>query len=179
MEKTKEEDDILKTYLNRRKHIRSSNNSFRKKQKNLLICEVENPGTLILHKKVFLLGKEFQEEKEDSNLDKKDIFDLDKISSLGVNIITARINNEKVIDEIKEFLGDKEIKIFARIETSEAICNFDSIIEKCDGIIIDHGFISTKIPYEDVINTINFFVFYCLNILFWFLNIFITLFSCV
>jgi pyruvate kinase len=96
------------------------------------------------------LGKEFQVEKYSSKLDVKDITDLEKINDLGVNIITTQINNESTIDELKELLGEKQMKIFARIETSEAICNFDSIIERCDGIIIDHGFISTKIPYEDV-----------------------------
>lgn len=120
------------------------------KKKNLIICQVENPGTLILNKKVFLLGKEFREEKDDPNLDKKDIFDLEKLNMLGINLIATHISNEKAFEEFRELLGDKQMKIFARIETSEAICNIDSIINKCDGIIIDHGFISTRISYEDV-----------------------------
>jgi len=98
-----------------------------------------------------LLGKEFKQDNYSSKLDVKDITDLEKINELGVNIITTQINDESSFDEIYELLGDKQMKIFARIETSEAIFNIDSIIEKCDGIIFDHGFISTKIPYEDVI----------------------------
>lgn len=90
-------------------------------------------------------------------MDVKDITDLEKINDLDINIITTQINHESTFCELKELLGDKPIKIFARIETSEAICNFDSILEKSDGIIIDHGFISTKIPYEDVLlNSKNF-----------------------
>ena len=80
----------------------------------------------------------------------KDISDMENICNLGVNIITSQINNENVLKELKDLLGETKTKIFARIETNEAIVNFDSIIEKCDGIIIDHGFISTSIPYEDV-----------------------------
>ncbi len=125
--------------------------TIKNKKKNFLICEAINPGTIFLHKKLFLLGKEFKQDNYSSKLDVKDITDLEKINELGVNIITTQINDESSFDEIYELLGDKQMKIFARIETSEAIFNIDSIIEKCDGIIFDHGFISTKIPYEDVI----------------------------
>lgn len=112
---------------------------------------------LLINKKVFLLEKEFRVSNEGSNLDKKDIFDLEKLNTLGVNIVATHISNDKTFDELKELLGDKQMKIFARIETSDAICNIDTIVEKCDGIIIDHGFISTKISYEDVNKNIKYF----------------------
>ena len=58
----------------------------------------------------------------------------------------------KELDEIKELIGDKkdDIIIFSRIETSEAIYNFDSILENSDGIIIQQGLLSSKIPFEDL-----------------------------
>jgi ABC-type molybdenum transport system ATPase subunit/photorepair protein PhrA len=49
--------------------------------------------------------------------------------------------NDSQIDELRELAGEKvnDLIIFARIETSEAIYNFDSILEKSDGIIIQQG----------------------------------------
>ncbi len=127
----------------------------KKKEKNLIKCEAENSGTIYLHKKIFLFGKELNNINCESRLDMKDINDLNNICSLGINIISSQINNENTIYELRDILGETKIKLFARIETSEAFLNFDTIIDKCDGIIIDHGFISTKIPYEDVCNEIK------------------------
>ena len=144
----KEEDDDYKSYLIRRGKIKKL--ASKKKDKDLLICEVEHSGTIYKHKKVSLLGKEILNYNKNSILDKKDISDLAKLNISGVNVITALINDENSINEIKDLLGDKIPKIFARIETSEAFYNFVKIINKCDGIIIDHELISTKIPINDV-----------------------------
>jgi len=45
--------------LEKRKKIKGKSN--RKKEKNLIKCEAENSGTIFLHKKLFLLGKELSD----------------------------------------------------------------------------------------------------------------------
>ena len=51
----------------------------------------------------------------------------------GIKVITALVNTPENIEEIRDLVGESEdsnLLIFARIETSQAICNFDSILEK-------------------------------------------------
>jgi hypothetical protein len=123
-----------------------------KKNMNMIICEAQHNGTIRLHKKLFLLDKEIVSEMGISPIGIKDIIDINKVPELGINIVTALVNNSDDIDEIRELFGEyqERMKIFARIETSESMYKFDSILEKSDGIIINHGLISSKIPYEEV-----------------------------
>ncbi len=118
----------------------------------MILCEVDHSGSIHLYKKLFLLEKEIVSELGANPIGVKDIVDIHKTMNLGINIIAALVNNVDNILEIKELVGDKvhDLLIFARIETSEAIYNFDSILEKSDGIIIQQGLLSSKIPYEDL-----------------------------
>ncbi len=146
------DDDNYMVYHKKRQKIRSSISSYNHKcSDNMLVCEVSHAGSIHLHKKVFLLGKEILSEIDGKTIGVKDIVDLSHSIKLGVNIITVLVNNAGNIEELKEIAGDVEnLKIYARIETSEAIYNFDSILEKSDGIVIQHGLLSTKIPHEDL-----------------------------
>jgi pyruvate kinase len=119
---------------------------------NMVICEAQHTGTIRLHKKMFLLDREIVSEMGASPIGVKDIIDINKIAELGIHIVTALVNNQENIEEIREILGtnSKDVKIFARIETSESMYKFDSILEKSDGIIINHGLISSKIPFEEL-----------------------------
>jgi pyruvate kinase len=115
----------------------------------MILCEVNHSGSIYLNKKVFILDKEIVSELGSDPIGVKDIVDINKIISCGINIITALVNSAENVEEIKSLAGHDTI-FFARIETSEAIYNFDSILERSDGIIIQQGLLSSKIPYEDL-----------------------------
>jgi hypothetical protein len=140
------------SYFQKREKLRGSMVSTGEKMNNMILCEVLNPGIIHLYKKLFVLEKEITNELGLSTnpICAKDIVDLSASNKLGVNIIMAVVNNVNNIKELREISGDENLKIFARIETSEAIYNFDSILNKADGVIIQHGLLSSKIPYEDV-----------------------------
>jgi pyruvate kinase len=121
------------------------------KSNNLILCEVLNPGIIYLYKKIFLMEKEIVSEMGISPITAKDIADINKTLKCGIGILAALVNKASDIDEIKYISGEEQsLTVYARIETSEAIYNFDSILEKSDGIIIHHGLLSSKIPYEEV-----------------------------
>lgn len=147
-------DPERQNYWNKRSKIRSSGSSNGSKENNLIVCEADYNGTIYKHKKVFLLNKEIISELGSNTniIGVKDIIDISKIPVLHINIITVLVNNGKNVDEIKELLAEegKHVKIYARIETSEAIFKFDEILEKADGIVIQHGLLSSKISYEDL-----------------------------
>ncbi len=149
----KSTEDDNRYYIEKREKIRSSiASSNNNKVNNMILCEVDHSGSLHIYKKLFLLGKEIVSEMGVNPIGVKDIVDIHKAMNLGINIITALVNNSENIQEIRELVGEKvsDLLIFARIETSEAIYNFDSILEKSDGIILQQGLLSSKIPYEDL-----------------------------
>jgi pyruvate kinase len=89
-----------------------------------------------------------------SILSAKDIIDINKCFTLGINIFSFIINNAQNVSEIKDILGEEQlsnVKIFARLETQESLINFDSILNVVDGIILNHGFKFYNIQYKDVI----------------------------
>lgn len=122
------------------------------KPNNMIICEASQSGIIHKNKKVFLLGKDLVSSIGCNPVGVKDIVDIHKSQEYGINIITALVNNASNVIEIKDLLNSdtEHLYIFARIETSEAIYNFDSILEEADGIILDHGLLSSKISYEEL-----------------------------
>lgn len=152
MKSTEDENLVYKRKREKLRSIASIASLSSKNKKNMIICEVDHAGIIHKYKKVFLLEKEIVSSVGSNPIGVKDIVDIHKTQKLGIHILTALVNTSENIDEIRELVGEgsKDLRIFARIETSEAIYNFDSILEKCDGIVIHHGLISSKIPYEDV-----------------------------
>lgn len=149
----KSTEDENRIYREKRARIRSSIASMSNQNaNNMIICEVCHAGSIYLHKKVFLFEKEIVSELGANPIGVKDIVDIHKTSNIGINIITLLVNNVENIQEIRELVGEKvnDLMIFARIETSEAIYNFDSILESSDGIILQQGLLSSIIPYEDL-----------------------------
>lgn len=44
----------------------------------------------------------------------------------------------------------KHIKVFAKIQSKEAVKNFDEILQESDGIIIARGYLATDLKNEEV-----------------------------
>ena len=82
--------------------------------------------------------------------DKKDLaFGLkNKVDFIAFSFVRRP---EDVI-ELRELLnkGKSEAKIISKIETQEAVENFDAILELSDGIMVARGDLAVEIPAEDV-----------------------------
>jgi pyruvate kinase len=85
--------------------------------------------------------------------DKKDVeFALTKnVEFLGVSFVRTG----KDILDLKSFLkkhvkGDNYPKIIAKIETEEAVENFDDILDEVDGIMVARGDLAVEVPKERV-----------------------------
>jgi pyruvate kinase len=44
----------------------------------------------------------------------------------------------------------KHIKVFAKIQSREAVRNFDEILQEADGIVIARGYLATDLKIEEV-----------------------------
>ena len=69
----------------------------------------------------------------------------------GVDFIAASFIR-KVADvlEIRQLLGDSQIKIISKIENQEGLDNFDEILAVSDGIMVARGDLGVEIPVEQV-----------------------------
>ena len=62
------------------------------------------------------------------------------------------VKSPKDIQDVRELLSvkGKHIKVFAKIQTKEAVRNFDSILEASDGIVIARGYLATELKSEEI-----------------------------
>jgi pyruvate kinase len=115
---------------------------------NMIICEVINEGIISIHSSINLLETDLLSSFQAPFLCAKDIIDLSKVTSIGIFIIFCLVNHHTNIDEIRELVQEdvrQKLKIFARIETKLGIENFESILKKCDGIVISRGLIHSNV----------------------------------
>ena len=118
-----------------------------------IVCEVLEEGSVSINSVFSFMIKKINYGLDNFILSAKDIIDINKCISLGINNLSFIINNVKNIEEIKEIISEEELlnlKIFARLETQESLINFDSILNEVDGIILNHGFKFYNFQYKDV-----------------------------
>lgn len=91
--------------------------------------------------------------QEKNILSAKDINDINKCLSLQINIFSFVIHKVENVIEIKDIIGEEEIKnviILACLESKESIINFDLILKEVDGIILNDCFRKIKLDHKEV-----------------------------
>ncbi|MBI4085857.1 MAG: hypothetical protein HY433_01270 [Candidatus Liptonbacteria bacterium] len=68
------------------------------------------------------------------------------ISEISLSYVSAA----KDVEEVRRFIGKKNILISSKIETRRAINNLDSLIAASDTILIDRNDLGTEIGYEKI-----------------------------
>jgi len=119
------------------------------KEKNQVICVINNTAVLGENKNVHLPGAKITlpalSEKDKADL----LFGLKKeVDSIAASFIRSADD----IKEIREVLGEKgkHIKIISKIESTEGIENFNSILEASDGIMVARGDLGVELPLEKI-----------------------------
>jgi len=122
-----------------------------------IFCEVVVGGILMSHK-----GVNFPDTKINiPSFTKKDKEDLEFAVSQNVDwVAISFVSEAREVYDVKYFIRDFEkkfgrpknlpIKIIVKIEKSEAIKNFDEILEATDGVMIARGDLGLEAPTEDV-----------------------------
>jgi len=118
-------------------------------EKNQVVCIVNNTAVLGENKNVHLPGAKITlpalSEKDKADL----LFGLRKeVDSIAASFIRSADD----IKEIREVLGEKgkHIKIISKIESTEGIENFNSILEASDGIMVARGDLGVELPLEKI-----------------------------
>ncbi|MCC2631840.1 MAG: pyruvate kinase, pyruvate kinase [Patescibacteria group bacterium] len=81
----------------------------------------------------------------------KDRRDLEFLMEAGVDwIALSFIGSRKEVDEIREIIGDRPIKIMTKIERRIAIKNIAEIIDASDAVMIARGDLGIEMPMEEL-----------------------------
>ncbi|MBN1618249.1 pyruvate kinase [Candidatus Dojkabacteria bacterium] len=84
-------------------------------------------------------------------LSEKDKLDIEYAIENNFEYIAASfIRNTSDVDSIKKLIGDSPVKIIAKIENSEGVENFDSILRSVDGIMIARGDLGVELEAQKV-----------------------------
>lgn len=115
-----------------------------------VVCKVMNGGELGSKKSINIPGTHINLPA----LKEKDIQDLIDGCKHGFDYIAASFIRCKedvlAIRKVLDENGGNNIKIISKIESTEGIENFDSILEVTDGIMVARGDMGVEIPMEQV-----------------------------
>lgn len=115
--------------------------------KNEICCEVEFGGTLSSKKTVNVPSIKINF----PDITEKDRADIRLGMDEEVDFIFASfVRSAEAIKQIKKLLCGQKIKVIAKIENKEGVCNIDEIIAEADGILIARGDLGVEIPAEKV-----------------------------
>jgi pyruvate kinase len=115
-----------------------------------VIVEFRNSGTILSSKGVNIPDIEVPL----PTLTEKDISDIQFGCEEGCDLIAASfIRNAENILEIKRLLNRfkrPDMLVFAKIESTEGVKNFDSILQVADGIMVARGDLGVEVPLSQV-----------------------------
>jgi len=120
-----------------------------KKEKEKVVTEVIQGGVISSKKGINFPGKALPIKA----FTEKDKIDLHFGLQMDVDLVAMSfVRDKKDILEVKEVIKsyNKDIPLFAKIETQKALENIDEIIEVSDGLMIARGDLGVEIPVERV-----------------------------
>lgn len=116
-----------------------------------VICDVSDSGTLEGKKNITIPGRSFSLPSITEE-DKKDLkFILDEeVDWLALSFVRTRQDIEEVRSFINRLDSDSNLPIIAKIETSEAASNIETIAREADGLMVARGDLAMAIGIEEV-----------------------------
>lgn len=121
-----------------------------KPQKGEVLCKTIVGGIIKSRKGVNVPNSDLKNLK---TLTKKDISDLAFGLESGVDAVALSfVRSKDDVIELKKRLADAsaDVRVIAKIETSQAVTNIEEIIEVVDAIMVARGDLAIEIPPEDV-----------------------------
>lgn len=112
-------------------------------------CKVISGGRLHDNKGINVPGVKW----ETDSVTKEDWQHLEAGVAQGIDFVgLSFVQKPEDINKVREFLKERgsSSQIIAKIERSEALDNFDGILEACDGVMVARGDLGVQIPIQRV-----------------------------
>ncbi len=118
------------------------------KREGELVCRIENPGVLKSRKGCNLPGVKlsmpFVSEKDEADIRFGCQQNVDYIAASFVR----SAGDVRAVRSLLDENGGKEIKLIAKIESTQGIENFEEILQLADGIMVARGDMGVEVAYE-------------------------------
>lgn len=143
--------DNVYTYLQPGQHMIMGDGDVEMELKEIrddvMICEVIYGETLKPGKALNLPGAEYSNEI----LTEKDKINLRHSIETGWDFVSASfMNSKESAQAVKDFIGDADMKIIAKIEDEQGVNNIQEILEVVDGVMIARGGLGVEMGLEHV-----------------------------
>ncbi len=111
------------------------------------VCRVIHGGYLSNNKGINLPGVAVSA----PSLTAKDIADTEFALSLGVDYLALSfVRRAEDVTDLRQLVGDADIRIIAKIEKPEALANAEEILSVADGIMVARGDLGVELSPEEV-----------------------------
>ena len=115
-----------------------------------IICKVINGGEISSKKSINVPGVRLSM----PYISSQDRADLRFAVENGFDFVAASFaRTAEDINQIREELlrlGDRSMKIIAKIENADGVANIDQILQVCDGVMVARGDMGVEIPLEEI-----------------------------
>ena len=112
-----------------------------------MYCQVVYGQILAPGKALSLPGCDYATEV----LTKKDIENLTHAMKTGWDLVSASfISDIKSVREVRDAIGDGDIRLIAKIEDEEGIKNLDEILQEVDGVMIARGGLGLELGLQKI-----------------------------
>jgi pyruvate kinase len=86
-----------------------------------------------------------------SSITEKDKRDLEFLMEAGVDwVAVSFISSAEEMNEVRQIIGDRPIKLIAKVERMAALKNLDAIVAASDAVMIARGDLGIELPMEEV-----------------------------
>lgn len=118
--------------------------------KGVIIAKAMNTHTLLTNKRINLPDSSYSM----PFLSARDIQNLKESVQIGAKYIALSfVCNVKNIKDARKVIvkaGGKNVKVYSKIETQDALNNLASIVKEADGILVARGDLALETPYYEV-----------------------------
>ena len=112
-----------------------------------MICEVLLGSLIKPGKALNLPGADYTS----AILTEKDIENLEHSINTGWDSVSVSfITDREAALEVKKQIGDRDMKLIAKIEDGEGVCNIDAILKVVDGVMIARGGLGVELGLEKI-----------------------------
>lgn len=112
-----------------------------------IYAQVERGGLLMSHKGINLPSTNLTR----GGLTKKDIDDVEAVLKYEVDYIALSfVQTAADLRKLRKIIGERPIKLIAKIERAIALESIDEIIKESDGIMVARGDLGIELPMEDL-----------------------------